>query len=423
MTTAYRGSVLHSLGPHETELIPDGTLLVDGAGRIEGLAPGDELSRSTLRSTNVVDFEGRLILPGLVDAHLHIPQIDIVGIESEKLIDWLRNHIFSEETANEDEAIARDRARRTFREMRRNGTTACAAFSSSHTRATEIAFEEAERAGIRAVIGKVLMDRESPAPLLQEADAALDETARLIEHWSGRADGRLEVSVTPRFGISCSDELLEGAGRLAARTGKPIQTHLSENKTELETIAKLFPDARDYTDVYDRAGLLTPRSILAHCIHMSDGELGRLAEAGCSAVYCPDSNFFLHSGRFPLFRALDQDVNVAFGSDIGAGTSFSLFEAMKMGNYMQTIRTDPKLLLYLATVGGARALGWEDRIGNFLPGKAADFVVLDPSEILRGGSLHEADEQQLLSMLIHQGYRAEVEQVFVAGERVWPGGP
>ncbi|MFQ5655846.1 MAG: guanine deaminase, partial [Planctomycetota bacterium] len=359
-------------------------------------------------------------IPGLVDAHLHIPQIDMIGIESEHLIDWLQDHIFSEEMANEDPEIARDRARRTFQEMLRSGTTACAAFSSSHTEATRIAFEEARDAGVRAIIGKVLMDREAPAAILEEATPALESSARLVEEWSGAAGGRLDVAITPRFGISCSGELLDGAGRLAAQSGSPVQTHLSENKGELAAIRRLFPDACDYTDVYESRGLLTSRSILAHCIHLIDGEVARIARAGAAAVYCPDSNFFLHSGRFPLYKALEAGIPVALGSDIGAGTTFSLFEAMKMGNYMQTRQVDPRLLFYLGTLGGARALGWQDRIGNFIPGKEADFAVLDLSDILRGRPVEDWDEGELLSILIHRGHRAVVDRVYVAGRQVWP---
>lgn len=418
MSIAYRASILHSVAADRVEFLHPGILHVDPSGRILAARAADDFRPADLRGVELRDLSGRLIIPGLVDAHLHIPQIDIIGIESENLIDWLRDHIFSEEMANEDPVVARDRAQRTFEQLRRNGTTACAAFSSRHTTATEIAFEEAEKAGIRAIIGKVLMDREAPAPLLEEAGKALDDTERLIRDWHGRANGKLEVAVTPRFGISCTDELLAGAGRLAARHGVPVQTHLSENKGEIAAIAQLFPHARDYTAVYESTGLLRPRCLLAHCIHLSDDELNRIAASRAAAVYCPDSNFFLHSGRFPLERARAAGVTVALGSDVGAGTSFSIFEAMKMGNYMQTRQVDPVLLFYLATLGGAASLGWADRIGNFAPGKCADFVVLNPTEMLRGSSLAQRSPIELLSILIHRGQESHVEQVYVEGRRL-----
>ncbi|MEM7164660.1 MAG: guanine deaminase [Planctomycetota bacterium] len=418
MARAYRGTILHSLTPRHVVFLPQGWLVVE-ADRIAGVYSDSEFSASQRRACEVVDRDGCLILPGLVDAHLHIPQIDVIGIESENLIDWLQDHIFEEEMANSEPEIARDRAQRTFDGLLRSGTTSCAAFSSSHTLATDIAFEEASRAGIRAIIGKVLMNREAPAALLQEARPALDETADLIKKWSGHDDGRLDVAITPRFGISCTDDLLQGAGELAHSSGCPVQTHLSENKGELAAIAELFPQRRDYTDVYDHAGLLRPRCILAHCIHLSDDELQRMSNAEAAAVYCPDSNFFLHSGRFPLQRALDNDVTVALGSDVGAGTSFSLFEAMKMGNYMQTEQVDPNLLLYLATLGGAYALGWGDRIGNFATGKEADFIVLDPEQVLRGMEIVEENQRKLLSILIHRGHAATVREVYVRGSRLF----
>lgn len=415
MTTVYRGTVLHSLSETEFELHPEADLTIGEDGRIVSLAPSDG---SVPRDATLFDLRGHLILPGLVDAHFHIPQIDVIGIASARLLDWLTEHIFQAEAENEDPAVARDRARRSFRGLLASGTTTVAAFSSRHTDATEIAFEEAETAGLRAVIGKVLMDRGAPAALLEEPATALDDTARLIDRWHGAADGRLAVAVTPRFGITCSDELLAGAGRLAARTGVPVQTHLSENKEELLSIAELFPDRRDYTDVYEHAGLIGERTLLAHCVHLEDGEIDRLAAAGACAVHCPDSNFFLHSGRFPLERVRERGVPVALGTDVGAGSSLSLIEAMKMANYMQMRAVEPALLLHLATIGGARALGWEDRIGNLLPGKDADFVVLDVGEILAGRVVTSWRPEELLSMLIHRGHRAPVEEVYVRGRRV-----
>ncbi len=251
-------------------------MLVSANGRIEKIVPEDQFNKSEHKDYKIVDCEGMLIIPGLVDAHVHIPQIEIIGIESENLIDWLRDHIFSEEMANENPDIARDRAKRSFRAMLECGTTSCAAYSSRHTEATDIAFEEAQSAGIRAIIGKVLMNRDAPAPLTEEASSALEDSAKLIKKWSGQENGKLEFAVTPRFGISCTSDLLIGAGKLAQSTGCPIQTHLSENKGELEVIAQMFPDARDYTAVYEDRGLLRPGTLLAHCIHLSDNELERI---------------------------------------------------------------------------------------------------------------------------------------------------
>lgn len=415
LTTIYRASILHALAPDRVEYLPDGELEVDGAGVISALRPGRDTRQPQAR---VVELPGRLLIPGLVDAHVHLPQIDIIGVASESLLDWLQGHVFPSEQACEDPDVARDRARRSFRAMLAAGTTACAAFSSSHTRATEIAFEEAERAGIRAIIGKVLMDRDAPAPLLQDASAALADTARLIERWSGAAGGRLEVAITPRFALSCSPELLRGAGALARDSGCPVQTHLAENRGEVDAVRRAFPAHQDYTAVYEDAGLVGARSLLAHCIHLGDHELARLARAQATTVHCPDSNFYLHSGRFPLARARASGVNVALGSDVGAGTCFSVVEAMRLGNYAQDEAVDPRLLFYLATQGGARALGWQQRVGNFAAGKQADFVVLDASALPVPAA--PEDTRALLSALIHQGRGAGVEAVYVAGSRCHP---
>lgn len=373
----------------------------------------------------VVDLTGCIIIPGMVDAHLHIPQIDVIGVESENLLTWLHRHVFPAEAACADPDIARDRARRTFAGLLAAGTTACAAFSSSHTRATHIAFEEAERAGVRAIIGKVLMDRDAPAALLQDAGPALADTADLIARWSGAADGRLDVAITPRFALSCSPALLRGAGALARRTGSPVQTHLAENPGEVEAVKQGFPDHVDYTAVYEDAGLVNARTLLAHCIHLSDHELERMAAAGATAVHCPDSNFYLHSGSFPLDRARACGVPLALGSDVGAGTCYSLVEAMRLGNYAQPVCVDPRLLFYMATLGGARSLGWGDRIGNFQAGKDADFVVIRAEYLVAAatGLTELADDDDLrpwLSRLIHQGQAAAVEAVFLRGVQRHP---
>lgn len=408
--TIYRASILHALGPEEIEYLAAGELVV-AAGSILAVQP----LGSTPPGARVVDLPGRLLVPGFVDAHVHIPQIDIIGVSSQSLLDWLHDHVFPSEQACADPDVARDRARRSFRAMLAAGTTACAAYSSSHTRATEIAFEEAERAGVRAIIGKVLMDRDAPAPLLQPAAEALADTARLIERWSGAAGGRLQVAVTPRFALSCSPDLLRGAGALARRFGCPIQTHLAENLGEISAVQRAFPTHRDYTAVYEDAGLVGDRTLLAHCIHLADDELDRLALAGATAVHCPDSNFYLRSGRFPLQRARARAVPLALGSDVGAGTCYSIVEAMRLGSYTQEHGVDPRFLFYLATLGGARSLGWHDRIGNFLPGKQADFAVIDISTLAPAQG-----PRGLLSCLIHRGQRTEIEAVYIGGARRYP---
>lgn len=414
LTTAYRGTILHSLDTERFELRPRGELVVGEDGRIADLADAGRRRRGA----RTEDRGGRIILPGLVDAHFHIPQIDAVGLSAGPLLEWLSAHIWTAEAECEDPAVARDRARRSFAGLLAAGTTAVAAFSSRHTEATAIALEEAERAGIRAIVGKVLMDREAPAALIEEATGALDDTARLIVRWHGADEGRLGVAVTPRFGISCSDELLAGAGRLAAATGAPVQTHLAENRDEIAALARLFPACADPTEVYERAGLIGPRSILAHCIHLGDGELRRLAERGAVAAHCPSSNFFLHSGRFPLARARAAGLPVSLGTDIGAGTSWSIVDAMQLASFTQSESVDPALLLHLATLGGARALGCEERIGNFLAGKEADFIVVDASDLLGGREPEKIEPRALVSMLVHGSERIRVEEAYVRGAKV-----
>jgi guanine deaminase len=319
-----------------------------------------------------------LIVPGFVDTHIHYPQTDRIAAYGDQLLEWLDHHIFPAETAFADRGHADRVAAFFLDELLRNGTTSALVFATVHAQSVDALFEAALTRNMRIISGKVLMDL-GPETLHDSVESGQAETEALIARWHGR--GRLGYAVTPRFALTSSDEQLADAGALvAAHPEVLMHTHLAENRDEIAAVAARFPDACDYLHVYDRFGLVGPRSVFAHCIHLDDRALARMGEAGASIAFCPTSNLFLGSGLFDLARADAHRVKVGMGTDIGAGTSFSLLatlgEAYKIGQ-MRGASLDPFRALYLATAGGARTLGLGDRVGGLQPGQEADFVLLD----------------------------------------------
>jgi guanine deaminase len=381
---AYRASLLHALADpcrapaaeawafHE-----DGLLVVEGGhiaafGAYAALAP-------TLGDAVVEDLSGKLITPGFVDAHIHYPQTDVIAAWGSQLLDWLTHHTFPAELAFADRAHADEAAAFFCDELLRNGTTSALVFGTVHKTSVEALFEAALARNMRLIAGKVLMDRHAPAGLTDTVASGRADTEGLIRAWRGR--GRLGYAITPRFAVTSTDAQLTMAGEVAAaHPDVLIHTHMSENLDEIARVAELFPDCRDYLDVYARHGLVTPRSVFAHCVHAEPDALHRMSAAGASAAFCPSSNLLLGSGLFSLKQACDCGVTVGLGTDVGAGASFSLLhmmgEAYKVGQ-MGGEALDPMHAFYLATLAGARALKIDDKIGNLAPGKDADFLVLD----------------------------------------------
>lgn len=319
-----------------------------------------------------------LIVPGFVDAHVHYPQTDRIAAHGEQLLDWLDRHIFPAEARFADPAHAAEVAAFFLDELLRNGTTSALVFATVHAASVDALFGAALARDMRIVSGKIQMDA-GPPMLRDDVAGSRADAEALIARWRGR--GRLGYAVTPRFVLTSSDAQLADTGALlAAHRDVLLHTHLAENLGECAAVAARFPDATDYLDVYDRFGLVGPRSVFAHCIHMSDRALARLGAAGSAIAFCPTSNLFLGSGLFDLAAADAHGVTVGMGSDVGAGTSFSLLatmgEAYKVGQLRGT-SLDPFRALHLATAGGAKALGLSDRIGGLQPGQEADFILLD----------------------------------------------
>ena len=355
---AYRAALLHALADptrapagEAAAYHEDGLLVVDG-GHVAAFGAYEEIAPTLARDTPIIALPGRLITPGFVDAHTHYPQVDVMAAWGSQLLDWLNNHTFPAELAFADRAHADQAAAFFLDQLLRNGTTSALVFCTVHKASVDALFEAALARGMRLVAGKVLMDRHAPDGLRDTVESGRADSEALIRAWRGR--GRLGYAVTPRFAVTSSDAQLAMAGDLAAaHPDVLIHTHLSENLDEIDRVAELFPGASDYLDVYARHGLVTDRSVFAHCVHASDDSLRQACACG---------------------------VNVGLGTDVGAGSSFFLphmmGEAYKIGQLAgETV--DPLHAFYMATLAGARALKLDDRIGNLLPGKEADFLVLD----------------------------------------------
>lgn len=386
-------------------------------GRIDSVGTWSEAPTG-----DVIDRSGCVITPGLVDTHLHAPQLEMIGSYGGHLLEWLERYTFPTERRFEDPAHARRVAAAFYDELLRHGTLTALVFSTVHFEATDIFFEEAERRGFRAIVGKTMMDRNAPDYLLDASpQISYDQSRSLLRKWHGR--GLLRYAITPRFAPTSTPEQLELAGQLKKEFPDVwVHTHISENQNEVRWVQQLFPEA-EYADVYDRYGLLDERTVLAHGVWLTEEELDLLARRGARIAHCPNSNLFLGSGLFPLHRVLGSGVVVGLGSDIGAGTTPSIFTAMADAykvQQVQNVSLSPFQLWYLATLGGARALDLDSETGSLEPGKSADFLVIDPqaTPLLKMRTSRAGSLEDLLAGLIFMGDDRAVRQSVIAGRVV-----
>ena len=428
-TTAFRASILHCLADPRgatdhnkssaVEYIDDGLLIVENGyvretGEAEALLPG--LSEDV----EVVEHRDKLIIPGMIDCHVHFPQVDIIASYGEQLLDWLNRYAYPVEQKFADAAHAAEVADFFVDELLRNGTTTALVFATVHPQSVDAIFDKALQQNMRLLAGKVLMDKNCPEELRDDAQSGYTDSLALINKWHGK--GRLSYAITPRFAVTSSEGQLAEAGRLASEHPDVyVHTHLAENKDEVELIAKQFSWSRSYLDVYEHFGLLRERSVFAHCLHLDDRDQKSMADHGGAIAFCPSSNMFLGSGLFDLRSAHDKGIRVGLGTDIGGGTSLSMLrtvsEAYKVLHLLGQ-GLPPFDALYLATLGAARALYLEDRIGNFEPGKEADFVVLDAKAIsITARRLSKSDDvAEKLFALIMLGDDRSVAATYLMGE-------
>jgi guanine deaminase len=407
-------------GPTAHSLIEDGAVLVAG-GRIEAVGEARDILARAPHGAVVDDQSGCLVTPGFIDAHVHYPQTQVIGSYGAQLLDWLHNYTFVEEQKFADPAHCARIAAFFLDELFRSGTTTAMVYCTIHPQSVEAFFTAAEERGARMIAGKVMMDRDAPQALMDTAERGYDESKALIERWRGR--GRLGYAITPRFAVTSTQAQLDAAGALAREFPDCyVQTHADENKAEIARVAALFPEAKSYLDVYARAGLTGPRSVFGHCIHLQDSEVAELAASRSIAAFCPTSNLFLGSGLFDQARLASAGVRIALATDLGGGTSYSMLRTAAEGyKVLQLNRQSwpPLQAFYRMTLGNARALSLDDRIGSVEAGKEADLVALDPRAtpaLAHRMETADGDLEVELFALLTLGDDRAVRQTYVAGE-------
>ena len=428
----FRGTIFHtphnpfSLEPGDPRALvayDDGALLVD-AGRIVACGSYDNI-HSTHPHAETIDRRDGVLIPGLVDAHTHFPQLRIVGTMGRGLLDWLDHVALPEEARMADRDYAAATARRFLHALAAHGTTTALVFGAHFPSAMDEFFKAASESGLRIASGLVLSDRLLRPDLHLSVQRAYSASTALIRQYHG--SGRLSYAVTPRFALSTSEEMLEMCGQLMAEHGDVrFQTHINEHPAELAEVFRMYPWAADYLAIYDRYHLNTTRSALAHNVHATQGEIERLAAAGAVVVHCPASNIALGSGCFPLRRHVAAGVTCALGTDVGAGFGPGMLKEGLHAYAVQRMAPDPMTLdaarlLYLATRAGASAVGLDGDIGDFTTGKAADFVYLRPpaGSVLESAMRHADSAMQVLSAVFTIAGQEAIQEVRVEGAVVF----
>jgi guanine deaminase len=409
-------------GAHALNIIEDGALVLRD-GFIASMGQAAAVMADASAGAIVDDHSGKLIFPGFIDTHIHYPQTRVIASYGAQLLEWLQKYTFVEEQKLRDPRHADVVARFFLDELQRCGTTTAMVYCTVHPESVDAFFVESEKRGMRMIAGKVMMDRGAPEGLRDDPQRGYDESKALIARWKGR--GRLDYAVTPRFAVTSSDAQLEAAGALMRENpGAYMQTHLDENHAEIAFVKELFPWTGTYLQVYERYGLLGPRSVFGHCIHLEPSEISALAESRSIAAFCPTSNLFLGSGLFDMKGLQEKSVRVSLATDVGGGTSYSMLQTAAEGYKVLQLRGQSwpaAQAFYQMTLGNARALDLQDRIGSLKAGMEADIVVLDsratPAMAHRMESV-DGDLAEELFILMMMGDDRAVSETYVAGRPV-----
>ena len=426
--SAHRGEILHCLAdPRDDDKsgaawqhFEDGLLVLED-GHVLQCGEARTLLASLPAGTPLSAHPEALIVPGFVDTHVHFPQCEIIAAYGTQLLEWLQTHTYPAEMRFGDQQHAARIAEIFLDELLRNGTTTALVFATVHPESVEAFFHAADKRRLRMICGKVMMDRNAPAALCDTAESSGRQSRELIRRW--HRNGRLDYAVTPRFAPTSTPGQLQVAAKLRRQhPGVYLHTHLAENRDECAWVRELFPESRDYLDVYERHGLLGKRSVFAHGIHLEERAWRRLAATGSGIAHCPTSNLFIGSGLFALAAADRHGVRVGLATDVGGGDSFSMLRTINEAYKVQQLQGNhlaPLRALYLATLGGATVLDLQHAIGNFETGKEADFIVLDyratPLIRLRIQSCRDLRERLFALQML--GDDRAVRETWVMGER------
>lgn len=431
-TIAYRGEILHCL-PSPSEISGDDKgnwqyklehfddgLLVITDGYIDSVGNAEELLTTLLPNTEIQEHPNCLITPGFIDTHVHFPQCEVIASYGKQLLEWLETYTFPTELKFKNPEYAAKIANFFLDQLLQNGTTTALVFGSVHPQSVDAFFTQAQERNLRMICGKVMMDRNAPEGLLDTAETSYQESLNLIKKWHNK--GRLRYAVTPRFAPTSTDEQLESAGRLLREFPDVyFQTHLSENLDECKWVNKLFPDRKGYLDVYDHHQLLGKRSVFSHAIYLNDDEWHRLAETDSAISFCPSSNLFIGSGLFKLNKAKDFGIKTGLATDIAGGDSFSILKTINQAYKTQQLQSESLSAsdaFYMATLGAAKTLDLQDKIGNFEKGKEADFIVLDyhATALMKFKIQHCDNIHERLFSLLMLGDDRSVKQTHIMGK-------
>jgi guanine deaminase len=405
--------------------------LVFRDGRIVARGPFDEVRQSFTADVQWLDHSAIAIFPGLIDCHTHLPQYRAVARGESELLPWLRDVIFPFEHEFTGKHACQEIGQ-FFDELARNGTSTAAIFTAIYEDTCDAAFKAAQRSGQRAIIGKMMMDIGSYGKFQPQEtlEISVAESERLCRKWHGAENGRLDYAFSPRFAVTCSDAMMRTAACLARKFNAYLQTHLAENREEIETVRALFPDASDYTGVYEQCGMLTRKTLLGHCLHLSRREMDTIAAADASVIHCPTSNFYLGSGMFKLEQFIESGIPVGLGSDVAAGPELNMWRVMRSAIEMQKARRcyesaarllSPAEAFYLATHGGARALGKSNSIGSFEIGNDADLTLVDLARVhpRNDDSALKLSPNDVVALCIYRGGPGATVATYVRGRCVF----
>ena len=409
---------------------PKGAIVIH-KGRITEVGDYDNLRR-VQRPTPIewIDRGPVVVFPGLIDCHTHLPQYGMVARGESELLPWLREHIFPAER-DFSGPKARTQAPLFFHELARCGTTTSMIYTAIYEDSCDVAFQAARDSGLRVIMGKMMMDVGSYGQLQPKKVLSVSsvESERLCRKWHGADHGRLEYAFSPRFAVACSEKMMRAAAELATRFNAYLQTHLAENREEIEKVHHLFMGARDYTHVYEKCGLLTPKTVLGHCIHLNPREIEAIAVAQSTVAHCPTSNLFLGSGLMKLDQLMKAGIAVGLGSDVAAGPELNMWQVMRAAVDVQKARTAyeanlrpirPIDALYLATLGGARALGKASMIGTLDPGKEADLVLIDVNATLPyPGASKDLSAEDVVALCVYRAGSGATVETYVRGKSVY----
>lgn len=418
----FRASIAHfsnrtSEYNKDITIYKDGGLVIDGKHIID-IGPYSEIAERYPNAT-IKDLTGKWILPGLIDSHLHFPQTQSIAHYGEQLLSWLENYTFPTEMQFADNQHAEAIAKVFLQQLVKNGTTTGLVFTTVHKESCDALFRAASEIDMAMIAGKVCMDRHCPSELQDTAQSAQIDSAQLIETWHNK--GRNRYALTPRFAPTSTDAQLAAIGELAQQYKDVfIQTHLSENLDEIAWVKRLFPSANSYLDVYDKYNLVRERAVFGHGIHLSPDEWTRLSEANATLAFCPTSNLFLGSGLFDMTSAKANNVHVALATDVGAGTTFNMFNTYADAYKVSQLRNAPICPLegfYLMTQGAALAHRLDDEIGNLNPGSMADFIVVEPrfDELTSLRIKQDATFDDVFFALSILGDDRAIEQTWISG--------